>query len=163
FETFAKQVKKHLATDATRQSGYTFTERRTEQKLDAEGRATDQAVKVFESFPGLPREGPYRRPTAGNGTRGPSRKRPRHGRDRQKDVESDARKLSSAAEREKAARALEKERQRYAAAVDDVFRIYDIRMVRRESIEGHDTILATLTPKVDAKPQTDDGKIMRHF
>ena len=36
-------------------------------------------------------------------------------------------------------------------------------MVRRESIEGHDTIMATLVPKAGVKPQTDDGKIMRHF
>ena len=58
---------------------------------------------------------------------------------------------------------LETERRRYAAAVDDVFRIYDIRMVRREAVDGHDTIFATLTPKPDARPQTDDGKVMRHF
>ena len=36
-------------------------------------------------------------------------------------------------------------------------------MVRRESVDGHDTIFATLTPKDRARPQTDDGKIMRHF
>ena len=37
FDTFAAQVKKHLATDEERQSGYMFIERRTEQKVD--GRA----------------------------------------------------------------------------------------------------------------------------
>src|SRR3989442_14147109 len=36
-------------------------------------------------------------------------------------------------------------------------------MVKREPIRGHDTILAVLTPKRDVKPQTPDGKIMRHF
>src|SRR5258705_5493587 len=36
-------------------------------------------------------------------------------------------------------------------------------MVRREPIDGHDPILATVTPKAGVKPQTDDGKIMRHF
>ena len=36
-------------------------------------------------------------------------------------------------------------------------------MVRREAVDGHDTIFATLTPKPDARPQTDDGKVMRHF
>ena len=38
FQTFAAQVKKRLATDEARQSGYTFLERRIEQKLDASGR-----------------------------------------------------------------------------------------------------------------------------
>ena len=36
-------------------------------------------------------------------------------------------------------------------------------MIRRESIAGHVTILATLDPKEGVKPQTDDGKIMRNF
>jgi len=63
----------------------------------------------------------------------------------------------------KAKREIERERQKYAAAVDDIFRVFDIRMVRRESIEGHDTVFTTLTPKDGARPQTDDGKIMRHF
>jgi hypothetical protein len=35
--------------------------------------------------------------------------------------------------------------------------------VRREVVDSHDTIVATLTPKADAKPETDDGKMMRHF
>jgi hypothetical protein len=36
-------------------------------------------------------------------------------------------------------------------------------MIRREPIEGHDTILATLVPKPGVKPLTKDGDIMRHF
>jgi hypothetical protein len=163
YQTFAAQVKKHLATDEARQSGYAFLERRIEQKLDASGQTKDEAVKVFEVYPGLPGEERYRRLIEEDGKPVPPDKLAQSDRDRQKDVEAYARKLSSGSEREKATRALEKERGRYAAAADDIFRVYDVRMVRRESIGGHDTILATLTPKLDPKPQTDDGKIMRHF
>src|SRR5580704_12354442 len=163
YETFAAQVKQHLARDEERQSGYTFLERRIEQKLDASGRSKDEAVKVFEVYPGLPGEDRYRRLIEENGKPVAADKLAQQDRGRLKDVEAYARKLSSADEREKAARALEKERRRYAAAVDDLFRIYDIHMVGRDSIEGHDTIVATLVPRADAKPQTDDGKIMRHF
>ena len=56
YQTFAAQVRAHLATDEERQSGYTFIERRIEQKLDASGRSTSEAVKVFEVYPGLPGE-----------------------------------------------------------------------------------------------------------
>src|SRR6185295_15689490 len=42
-------------------------------------------------------------------------------------------------------------------------RINDIQILRRESIKDYPTILATLTPKAGVKPQTDGGKIMRHF
>jgi hypothetical protein len=84
-------------------------------------------------------------------------------RERQKEVESYARRVSTNARRQRETREREKERRRYSAAIDDLFRIYDIHIVRRESIEGHDTILATLAPKDGVKPQTDDGKLMRHF
>jgi hypothetical protein len=163
YETFTAQVKKHLATDEARQSGYTFNERRIEQRLDASGRTTEEAVKVFEVYPGLPGEDRYRRLIEEDGKPVPPDKLAERDRDRQRDVESYARKLSSEPEREKATRAVEKERARYTAAVDDIFRVYDIRMAKRESIEGHNTILATLTPKADPKPRTDDGKIMTHF
>jgi hypothetical protein len=163
YETFAAQVKAHLATDDERQGGYSFLERRIEQKLDASGRSRDEVVRVFEVYPGLPGQDRYRRLIEEDGKPVPADKLAEADRRRLKDVQTYAQKLSIGAEREKAARDLEKQRQRYAAAVDDIFSIYEIRMVRRESIEGHDAIMATLVPKVDAKPQTGDGKIMRHF
>jgi hypothetical protein len=163
YETFAAQAKTHLATDEERQSGYMFIERRTEEKLDASGRPKDQSVKVYEVYPGLPGEDRYRRLIEEDGKPVPQAKLALQDRDRQKEVESYARRISTSVERQKEAGRREKERRQYSAAVDDLFRIYDIHMVRRESIEGHDTIFATLRPKDGVKPQTDDGKIMRHF
>jgi hypothetical protein len=163
YNTFAAQVKAHLASDEERQSGYMFRERRTEQKLDGNGKITSEKVKVFEVYPGLPGQDRYRRLIEEDGHPLAGDKLAEGDRDRQKDVEAYTRSQASESQRQKAAREQEKDRRRYSAAVDDLFRIYDIRMLRRETIEGHDTILATLTPKADANPQTDDGKIMRNF
>jgi hypothetical protein len=163
YETFAAQVRAHLATDEERQSGYTFLERRIEQKLDVSGRSKGEAVKIFEVYPGLPGEDRYRRLIEEDGKPVAADKLAQQDRSRLKDVEAYAQKLSIPAEREKAARDLEKEHRRNAAAVDDIFRIDDIHMVGRDSIDGHDTIVATLAPRPDAKPQTADGKIIRHF
>ena len=162
FDTFAAQVRTRLATDEERQSGYMFEERRIEQKVDGNGRVTSESVKVFEVYQGLP----------GSSGTGASSKRMAGGCARQarpagsrapgggRVVRASA---TSDSQRQKAAREQEKARQRYNAAIDDLFRIYDIRMIRRESIDGHTTILATLDPKDSVKPQTDDGKIMRNF
>jgi hypothetical protein len=163
YATFAAQVKKHLATDEERQSGYMFIERRSEQKIDSSGRPTSESVKVFEVYPGLPGESRYRRLIEENGRPVRPDELARQDRRRQQDVEEYARDQASESRRQKAAREDDKARRRYTAAVDDLFRIYDIRMIRRESIAGHATILATLDPKPDARPQTDDGKIMRNF
>jgi hypothetical protein len=163
YDLFSAQVKAHLATDEERQSGYMFLERRTEQKLDGSGRPTNESVKVFEVYPGLPGEDRYRRLIEEDGKPVPPSKLAQQDRERQQKVESYARKVSTSAEREQETRQRDKERQQNRAAVDDLFRIYDIHMVRRESLEGHDTIVATLMPKEGVKPQTDDGNIMRHF
>lgn len=163
YDTFAAQVKIRLANDEQRQSGYMFIERRVEEKLDASGRPKDNKVKVFEVYPGLPGENRYRRLIEENGRLLAADELAKQDRGRRKNVESYARNHSTGPQSQKAERELEEERRKYAAAVDDIFRVYDIHMVGRESMDGHDTILATLTPKEGARPQTDDGKIMRHF
>jgi hypothetical protein len=163
FNAFAAQVKAHLATDEERQSGYTFTERRTEQRLDGSGRVTSESVKVYEVYPGLPGEDRYRRLIEEDGKPVPPAKLADADRARQKDVESYAKKMANPGDRRKEDQQLDKQRSHYNAAIDDIFRIYDIRMIRREPIDGADTILATLTPKPSVRPQTKDGDIMRHF
>ena len=163
YDSLAAEVKKHLATDEERQSGYMFVERRSEQHVNGSGQPTSDSVKVFEVFPGLPGEERYRRLIEEDGKPVPPARLAEKDRERRKEVEAYATRISTAPERQKETQHLEKDRRRYSAAVDDVFRLYDIRMVRREPIDGHDTILATLTPKAGVKPLTDDGKIMRHF
>ena len=163
FNTFAAEVKKHLATDEERQSGYVFNERRTEQKVNAAGRVTDESVKIYEVYPGLPGEDRYRRLIEEDGRPTPPDRLAQQDTQRRKKAEEYARKQAVASERQKETRAQNKARQEYSAAVEDIFRVYDIQMVRREPIEGLDTILATLTPKRGARPLTDDGRVMRHF
>ena len=163
FNTFAAQVRTHLATDEERQSSYTYVERRTEQKVDSSGRTTSESVKVYEVYPGLPGEPRYRRLIEEDGRRIAPDTLARKDRERQEHVNRYVKSLESASQRQKAAREQDKERRRTSAAVDDLFRIYDIRMIRREPIDGHVTILATLDPKDTVKPLTDDGKIMRNF
>lgn len=162
-DTFAAEVKKHLATDEERQSGYMFIERRSEQKVDSSGRPTSESVRVFEVYPGLPGENRYRRLIEEDGRQVVPGKLAQQDRERQHTVESFVKAQNSESQRQKAARENEKARRRYSAAIDDLFRIYDIRMIRREAVDGHDAILATLTPKEGVRPLTDDGKIMRNF
>ena len=161
--TFAAQVKAHLATDEERQSGYMFIERRTEQKVDAAGKPTSEEVKVFEVYPGLPGEARYRRLIEEDGRPLGSGTLAEQDRDRQKAVQAYLQSQSTESRRQKAARQLEQTRRRYDAAVDDLFRIYEVRLIRREAIDGHGTILATLDPKPGVAPRTDDGKMMRKF
>lgn len=163
FDTFAAEVRKRLTTDQSLQSGYVFRERRTEQRLDASGRVTKETVKVYETYPGLPGEGRYQQLIEENGVPVPTSRLARQDAERRKKAEEYVRKQASEPQQRRQVRSLDKARREYAEAVDDIFRVFDIRMVGRETLDGHDTIAATLTPRADARPLTDDGKVMRHF
>src|SRR5215471_4288162 len=71
-DAFLQETRKHLQTDSTLQSGYTYVETRRELKLDSRGQSTGESVKVFESYPGLPGEGRWERLISEDGKPVPS-------------------------------------------------------------------------------------------
>ena len=164
-QTFLQEVRKHLATDEFRQLGYMYVETRRERKLDKTGQPTIESVKILESYPGLPGEERWERVLSENGKPIPPQELERRDRERQKHVEEYARKLAKDPEQVKAKEEREREQRRRELAenIDDIYRVFDVRMVGREVVEGHDTILLTLTPRHDAKPRTRAGGIMRNF
>jgi hypothetical protein len=135
-------------------------------KLDKNGRTTDESVKVIESYPGLPGEdGRWERLISEDGKPVPASELQRQDREREKKARALAERLASEPAREQSRQAEEstKQRQERARAIDDIFVVYDIRMVGRESIAGHDTIAFSLTPRANAQPRTREGGLMRHF
>ncbi len=164
-QKFAQEVRKRLATDEERQSGYMYLETRRERSLDKAGRSTRETVKVYESYPALPGEDRWRRLISVDGKPVPASELDKQDRERQKKVLEYVRKLEKQTDRDRAAQAREREKERResAALVDDVFRVYDIRMLGRETLEGHDAIVFSLTPKRGVKALTRDGGALRHF
>jgi hypothetical protein len=164
-DSFLQQVRKHLETDEERQTGYMYVEKRREQKLDSDGRPTGESLKVFESYPGLPGEGRWRRLISEDGRPVPPADLEKADRERRQRAEEYAQRLAKDPEKERArvAQELERVKRERADTIDDVFRVFDVRMIGRETIEGHSTIVFSLTPRADAKPRTRDGNIMRNF
>jgi hypothetical protein len=164
-EAFLQETKKHLQTDSALQSNYSYVETRRELKLDSHGQAAGESVKVIESYPGLPGEGRWERLISEDGKSIPSDQLARVDRDRQKKAEDYARRLTSQPAKTAAdqRRDWEKDQRETARIVDDIYRVYDIRMLGRETIDGHDTIKFSLTARPDAHPQTREGGMMRHF
>ena len=165
FGTFAAEVKARLQTDSARQSGYVFTERRVEQKLDGSGRVREEQVKVYEVYPPLPGEEPYRRLIEEDGRPVPAAALEKRDREQQKKAEKYARDATrqTRAGYEKAQRAYDKAMRERSDDIDDIFNVFDVRMIGREPIGGHGTIAFTLTPRAGARPRTDSGRMMRHF
>ena len=162
---FLEEVKKRLQTDDALQSGYTYVETRRELKLDKTGRSTKEKLKVVESYPGLPGKERWERLVSEDGRPVSQADLDKQDRERREKAQEYVRKLEK--EPEKVRREQAREREKYfremAEAVDTVFLVYDVRMLGREPIEGHDTIAFALTPRPAAKPRTRDGKIMKNF
>ena len=164
-ETFLREARARLRTDSSLQSSYIYTETRREQKIDGRGRVKEESVKVYESYPGLPGEGRWEQLIAENGRPRPASELEKEMRDRQKKAEALVRESTQQPEKQQARQQQEaaKERREFDAVLDDLLRVYTIRLERREAINGHDTIVVSLTPRSDAKPRTDEGKQMRKF
>lgn len=161
-DTFVREVRAGLDNPEERQSGYAYRQVEREQKLDENGRPTSESVKVFEVYPGLPGERRWRRLIEEDGVPVPPEELQKKDRERQKHVEEYLQTLAkqTPADRAKAVREYEKSRREDREVIDEIFRVYDIRMLRRERLDGHDTIVFSLTPREGAKPRTREGKIM---
>jgi hypothetical protein len=66
-------------------------------------------------------------------------------------------------ERARQERGYQRARRERDEAVNDIYNVFDIKMIGRERIESHDTIAFSLTPRADARPRTTEGRQMRHF
>ncbi len=165
YATFMAEVSKHLEIDDVRQSDYVYLETQREQKLDATGTSTRETLNVFESYPALPNEDRWRRQTVKDGKPVPPEELAKVDRERQQKVLEYAKKLEQNPEKVRAAerKKHDEERRESDRAVDDALRVYDIRMLGREVVNGYETIALSFTPKKDARPETSDGKMMRHF
>ena len=164
-DAFLREARKHLERDEERQSGYTYVETRHELKLDKNGRSTRETVKVLESYPGLPGEERWERVTSEDGKPVSAEDLAKKDREREKKAQEYVRRMTKEPEklRQDEARERQKDHQETLRLVDDIFSVYDFKMIGREVIEGHETIALALTPRPNSQPRTRDGKYMKKF
>jgi hypothetical protein len=165
YATFMAEARKRLEADDVRQSEYVYVATQREQKLDATGTSTKDTLDVFESYPALPNESRWRRQTVKDGKPVPPEDLAEVDRERQKKVLEYAKKLERNPEqvREAEQKKHDEERRNTERQVDDAMRVYDIKMLGREMVSGYETIVLSFTPRKNARPQTSEGKMMRHF
>jgi len=165
-QPFLAQARTRLQTDNERQRSYIYVETQRRMKLDESGRARNESVKVVESYPALPGEDErWERVLEEDGRRKTEAELARQDAERRKAAEAVAKQVTSQnpADRTKAVRDYERDRREALARINDIFLVYDIRMLGREHIDGHDTIALTLDPKPKARPATREGKWMQYF
>jgi hypothetical protein len=164
-EPFLKEVRARLETDGSRQFGYSYVEKRREIAIDGRGRRRDESITLVESYPGFPGEDRWERVIERDGKRVPEADLRKADEERRKQAERYARRLATQtpADRTRVERDFAERRRERAAMVEDVFLAYDIGMLGREPIDGHDTIAFSLRPRPASKPRTREGRMLKSF
>jgi hypothetical protein len=159
-ESFTAQVKARLRTDRALQASYTFLERRQEVEVSKLGKVSVGSTKTYEVYPSRDPGDTYKRLVAVDGA-------PIDGRELEK---NDAKHRADLQEQEgspeartRHAREVTEERQKEHDAIEEIFRVYEMRIVGREDLRGYQTIVGTLEPRPSYKPRTDDGQVMKRF
>lgn len=159
---FLSEVRKNLRSDRLLQSQYTFLETGTERQLNKDGSAKNAEVTIAEIYPSLDENMAYRRVISRNGKPVPPSEIEKRDREHDRKAAEHARKLQREGQdekREREAREAE-ERRKEDALIDEVFRMYRIEVVGRESRSGHDTILLTFTGKPEYRPKSREAKLL---
>ena len=146
--------------DRALQANYTFTERRQEIEISKLGKVSADVTKTYEVYPSANPGFTYKRLIAVNGTPIPPAELARNDEKHRQDVERVA---ASPSERAKQQQDIEKNRREEREAIDELFRVYDIHLVGRETLAGYPTIVGTLDPRRDYQPRSDDGRMMKRF
>jgi len=157
--SFLNEVRQQLHTDEYLLDQYTFTERHTERHLDSQGRTQKVISEVFEVYPSAEPGQTYRRLVQRDGKPVDAKELAREDRKQEEKTALESTRTAQLKRLEAKAEARSKE----AQTVEELFRVYDITLVRRELLEGRRTILVAFQPRNDFEPTTKSGKILKKF
>src|SRR5262245_17871428 len=93
-ETFTREVRARMRTADQAQDAYSYGETTKDQKLDESGRVVEETLKVIESYPGFPGESRWERMIVEDGKPVPLAELAREDRERQREAEAYARRLT---------------------------------------------------------------------
>ena len=117
---------------------------------------------MYEVYPGLDPDDPYRRLTKVDGKPRDPAELDKDDRRHQQHVldEFDRRRRESPAERETRRQREAKARGEDDDTLDDLLRVYQFKLVERQALAGHPVIVIDFVPRPNATPKTRDGKDM---
>lgn len=161
-DTFLRDVRANLRSDRLLQSQYSYNLKQTRIRLDNDGNPKKSEVNKFEVFPSLDEKYFYMRQTVKDG-------KPLGPEEIEKQDRSYAQKIKKRAEeldregqdeRKHRLRREEEEKRKEDAVIDELFRMYEISLVRRDIMDGYPAILLEFHPRPNFKPSSREAKIL---
>jgi hypothetical protein len=161
--TFIDRVRANLKADDALLPYYTYRERRRAIKVNRLGKLTVGSLREFEVYPSPIRGQTYKRLIAVDGKPLDEEELARNDAIRREDLRKKERRAASesASARTRRLAAEARERAEQEALVDDAFRVFHVKLTGRERVDGHETLVAEITPRPEAKVTTRYGKMMK--
>jgi hypothetical protein len=151
---FLAEVRQRIHTDDFLLDQYTFMEKQTERRLDGDGHVTKVTSSSYEVYPSAEPGHTYRKLVERDGKALPVDDLAKEdSKQNEKEARAAARSPEVQAER----------RRKEAEAIEEIFRLYDIRIVGREAVEGREAILVTFAPRPGVETATKAGKVLKKF
>ena len=157
-KTFLEKVLANQRTDRLLLSQYTYIEERT--KI-LRGRPDEATTELVQIFPAVDPEQTYIRLLAVDGEPLEPDEVEKRDRKRREQLVKRAERLAreGVSEWEKRRQEDIEQRRSEGNLMEEVLDIFDLRMVRREFMDGYPTIIVSFTPRRDAKARTRQGKM----
>lgn len=164
-DAFIAEVRARLRTDEELQSQYTYLEKRQRIRIGKLGQVQLGDTRLFEVYPGSEPSQTYRRLIAVNDVPLDAGVLQQRDAARQKFLVDRAEILAHETPTERASRERKQAevRQRQREIVDDVFRVFDIRLVGEDTIDGRRVIAVSLTPRAGVATRSKPGKYFPKF
>lgn len=164
-DAFIAEVRARLRTDEELQTRYTYLEKRQQIRVSKLGKVQLGQTRLFQVYPSPEPGQTYRRLMSVDGV--PLDPDVLKARDeaRRKFLEDEAaaRAQETPRERERRERKLAEARKEQQDTVDDVFRVYEIDLVGRETIDGHQAVVGSLEPRQNVSTRSSAGKYFSKF
>jgi len=158
-----REVKAGLRTDEELLRQYTFRERRRDVDVTKFGKVRFGPWREFEVYPSeVPGETYKRLVSVDNVPLAPAVLERRDAEHRRTVLDQlEQIRVETPAQREKRLAKKAKERQEEQDVIDDVFAVYDIAVLGRETLDGRSTVVTSLTPRPNARTRSDAGKFLK--
>jgi len=161
--SFLARVRDNLKSDRLLLSQYTYNMKTTTRHLDGQGRAKKTETREYEVFPSLDEDLTYERLISEDGRALGVGKLEEQDSKYKKKADARARKLAEKRKshpEEQRAREAEENRKEQET-IEEIFKLYEFALLRREIADGHSAVWIDFTPKAKYRPQTKDGELLK--
>jgi hypothetical protein len=159
---FLAEFRKTLHSDNKLLREYTYTEKETELTLDDKGKTKKTNVDVYQVFHDAEDWQTYERQTVKNGKPLTVQELDKEDRDEKQRVARETAKRAKESEANRSEKKAREDREEQEF-MDDLFSMYDLHLIRRESVNDVSTIVVSFKAKPDYKPKTAFVKNLQHI